>query len=277
MIEPAHPQLSVTRQCALLGLPRSDYYYQPQPVRPEQLELMRAIDEMYLAYPFYGSRQMTRALRREGWDPLGRKRVQRLMRLMGLEAIYQKPNLSRANAAHEIYPYLLRHLAVTRPNQVWAADITYVAIEGGFIYLCAVIDWYSRRVLAWELSNTLDASFCVRALARAISAHGVPEIFNTDQGCQFTSVEFTQPLLDLGVKLSMDGKGRALDNVFVERLWRTVKYERLRLHSYLSVVAVHADLEVYFDFYNHRRPHSSLGDRTPDEAYRTPRSTAVNQ
>jgi putative transposase len=278
MIEPAHPQLSVTRQCELLGLPRSSCYYQPRPVSPEQLELMRAIDELYLAYPFYGSRQMTRALRREGYEVIGRKRVQRLMRLMGLEAIYQKPNLSRPNLAHKIYPYLLRHLAVTRPNQVWATDITYVPIEGGFIYLCAVIDWFSRRVLAWELSNTLDASFCVRAVERAIAMHGVPEIFNTDQGCQFTSVEFTQPLLDRGVKLSMDGKGRALDNVFVERLWRTVKYEHLRLHSYLSVLDVHAHLEVYFDFYNHRRPHSSLGDRTPDEAYRDlPLPIAVNQ
>jgi putative transposase len=277
MIESAHPKLSVTRQCELLGLPRSSFYYEPRPVDPEQLRLMRAIDELYLAYPFYGSRQMTRALRREGWDPLGRKRVQRLMRLMGLEVIYQKPNLSRSNLAHKIYPYLLRKLAVTRPNQVWATDITYVPIQGGFIYLCAVIDWFSRRVLAWELSNTLDASFCVRAVERAIADQGVPEIFNTDQGCQFTSLEFTQPLLDLGVKLSMDGKGRALDNVFVERLWRTVKYERLYLFSYVSLVDVHASLEDYFEFYNHRRPHSSLDDRTPDEAYRTLLAQAVNQ
>lgn len=277
MIERAHPKLSVTRQCDLLGLPRSSCYYEPRPVAPEQLQLMRAIDELYLAYPYYGSRQMTRALRREGWDPLGRKRVQRLMRLMGLEAIYQKPNLSRPNLAHKIYPYLLRKLAVNRPNHVWAADITYVPIQGGFIYLCAVIDWYSRRVLAWELSNTLDASFCVRAVERAIAAHGVPEIFNTDQGCQFTAVEFTQPLLARGVRLSMDGKGRALDNVFVERLWRTVKYERLYLFSDVSLIDVHASLEVYFEQYNHRRPHSSLADRTPDEAYRAALPVAVNQ
>lgn len=277
MIEPAHPKLTVSRQCELLGLPRSSFYYEPRPVSPEQLELMRAIDELYLAYPFYGSRQMTRALHREGYEVIGRKRVQRLMRLMGLEAIYQKPNLSRPNVAHKIYPYLLRNLAVTRANQVWAADITYVPIQGGFIYLCAVIDWFSRRVLAWELSNTLDATFCVRAVERAIAEHGVPEIFNTDQGCQFTSLEFTQPLLDLGVKLSMDGKGRALDNVFVERLWRTVKYERLHLFSYVSLVDVHASLEVYFEFYNRRRPHSSLGDRTPDEAYRSLLPQAVNQ
>jgi putative transposase len=276
MIEPDHPKLSVTRQCELLGLPRSSFYYEPQPPSEDDQQMMRRIDELYLAYPFYGSRQMARALRREG-HTINRKRVQRLMRLMGLEAIYQKPNLSRPDAAHKIYPYLLRHLAVTRPNQVWATDITYVPIQGGFIYLCAVIDWFSRRVLAWELSNTLDATFCVRAVARAIAAHGVPEIFNTDQGCQFTSVEFTQPLLDLGVKLSMDGKGRALDNVFVERLWRTVKYEEIHLRGYVSVVDAHAHLERYFRFYNHRRPHSSLADRTPDEAYREPLATAVNQ
>ncbi len=277
MIEPAHPKLSVTRQCELLGLARSSFYYEPRPVSPEQARLMHAIDELYLAYPFYGSRQMTRALRREGYAVLGRKRVQRLMRLMGLEAIYEKPNLSRRDVAHKIYPYLLRKFAVTRPNQVWATDITYVAIQGGFIYLCAVIDWFSRRVLAWELSNTLDAGFCVRAVARAIAEHGVPEIFNTDQGCQFTSAEFTQPLLDLGVKLSMDGKGRALDNVFVERLWRSLKYEEIHLRGYVSVVDAHAHLERYFAFYNHRRPHSSLADRTPDETYRAVLPIAVNQ
>lgn len=276
MIERDHPKLPVTRQCELLGLPRSSFYYQPEPPSEDDQRMMRRIDELYLAYPFYGSRQMARALRREG-HTINRKRVQRLMRLMGLEAIYQKPNLSRPDAAHKIYPYLLRHLAVTRPNQVWATDITYVPLQGGFIYLCAVIDWFSRRVLAWELSNTLDATFCVRAVARAITAHGVPEIFNTDQGCQFTSTEFTQPLLELGVKLSMDGKGRALDNVFVERLWRTVKYEEIHLRGYVSVVDAHAHLDRYFRFYNHRRPHSSLDDRTPDEAFREPLPTAVNQ
>ena len=276
MIEPDHPKLPVSRQCELLGLPRSSFYYQPEPQCDRDARLMRRIDELYLAHPFYGSRQMTRTLRREG-HTINRKRVRRLMRRMGLEAIYQKPNLSRPDAAHKIYPYLLRKLAVTRPNQVWATDITYVQIQGGFIYLCAVIDWFSRRVLAWELSNTLDATFCVRAVARAIAEHGVPEIFNTDQGCQFTSVEFTQPLLDLGVKLSMDGKGRCLDNVFVERLWRTVKYEEIYLRGYVSVVDAHAHLERYFEFYNHRRPHSSLEDRTPEEAYRTPLPQAVNQ
>jgi putative transposase len=276
MIEPAHPKLTVTRQCALLGLPRSSFYHQPQPPSRADSAMMRRIDELYLAYPFYGSRQMTRALRLEG-HTINRKRVRRLMRRMGLEAIYQKPNLSRANSAHKVYPYLLRNLAVTRPNQVWATDITYVPIQGGDIYLCAVLDWFSRRVLAWELSNTLDASFCVRAVARAMAEHGVPEIFNTDQGCQFTSAEFTQPLLDRGVKLSMDGKGRALDNVFVERLWRSVKYEEIYLKSYLSLIDAHAQLERYFHFYNQRRPHSAHDGRTPADVYAHPLRPAANQ
>ena len=199
------------------------------------------------------------------------------MRVMGLEAMYQKPNLSRAQPGHRIYPYLLRKLAVTRPNQVWATDITYVPVHGGYAYLCAVIDWHSRYVLAWELSNTLDASFCARAVQRAIDAHGAPAILNSDQGCQFTSAEFTEPLLALGVKLSMDGKGRCLDNVFVERLWRTVKYEEVYLKSYVSLVDAHAQLDRFFRFYNERRPHSSLADATPGEAYRTTLPAAVNQ
>ena len=276
MIEPAHLALSVTQQCKLLGLPRASYYYQAQPECTENLRLMRSIDETYLAYPFFGSRQMTRWLRRQD-HTVNRKRVQRLMRLMGLEAIYQKPNLSRANPGHRVYPYLLRNLTVMQPNQVWATDITYVPVQGGYAYLCAVIDWHSRYVLAWELSNTLDASFCVRAVAQALSAHGTPEIFNTDQGCQFTSVEFTTQLLALGVKLSMDGKGRCLDNVFVERLWRTVKYEEVYLKSYLSLVDAHAQLDTYFHFYNERRPHSSHNDATPGETYRATRPAAVNQ
>lgn len=275
MIEPAHPGLSVARQCELLGLPRASYYHRPQPERAANLRLMRLIDETYLAYPFYGSRQMTRWLRRQG-ERVNRKRVQRLMREMGLEAIYRKPNLSHPGAGHRVYPYLLRGLNVTRPNQVWATDITYVPVQGGYAYLCAVIDWHSRYVLAWELSNTLDASFCVRAVQRAIAIHGAPEIFNTDQGCQFTSAEFTQPLLALGVKLSMDGKGRALDNVFVERLWRTVKYEEVYLKSYVSLVDAHAQLDRYFRFYNERRPHSSLHDATPAETYRSVLPAAVN-
>ena len=276
MIEPTHPGLSVTQQCDLLGLPRSSYYYVLVPEPAENLRLMRVIDETYLAYPFFGSRQMTRWLRRQRHD-VNRKRVQRLMRLMGLEAIYQKPNLSRALAGQRVYPYLLRNLAVTRPNQVWATDITYVPVQGGHVYLCGILDWHSRDVLAWDLSNTLDASVSVRAVQRALARHGPPEIFNTDQGCQFTSAEFTAPLLALGVKLSMDGKGRCLDNVFVERLWRTVKYEEVYLKCYVSMVDAHAQLDRFFRFYNERRPHSSLDDATPGETYRATIPLAVNQ
>ena len=276
MIEADHPRLSVTRQCDLLGLPRASYYHRPKPVAEENLRLMRLIDETYLAYPFFGSRQMTRWLKRQG-EKVNRKRVRRLMRELGLEVIYQKPNLSRAQAGQRVYPYLLRDLAVTRPNQVWATDITYVPVVGGFAYLCAVIDWHSRCVLAWELSNTLDASFCVLAVQRALAAHGTPEIFNTDQGCQFTSAEFTQPLLARGVKLSMDGKGRCLDNVFVERLWRSVKYEEIYLKSYHSLVDAHAQLDTYFRFYNERRPHSVFDGATPGEIYHATLPLAVNQ
>lgn len=276
MIEPAHPALSVARQCALLGLPRASYYHRPRPELGANLALMRVIDETYIAYPFFGSRQMTRWLRRQGYE-VNRKRVQRLMRQMGVEAIYRKPNLSRAQPGHRIYPYLLRELPVTRPNQVWATDITYVPVQGGYAYLCAVMDWHSRCVLAWELSNTLDAGFCVRAVQRAIAAHGTPEIFNSDQGCQFTSTEFTGLLLARGVKLSMDGKGRCLDNVFVERLWRTVKYEEVYLKSYVSLVDAHAQLGRFFRFYNERRPHSSLDDATPAEVYNATLPEAVNQ
>ncbi len=268
MIEPGHPKLSVTRQCELLALPRASYYHRPMPESDENLRLMRVIDETYLAYPVFGSRQMASWLRRQGYK-VNRKRVRRLMRLMGLEAIYRKPNLSRKHPANPIFRYLLRRLVIDRPNQVWAMDITYVPIKGGFIYLCAVIDWYSRAVLAWELSNTLDAGFCVRAVQRAMAQYGTPEIFNTDQGSQFTSAEFTQPLLAAGVKLSMDGKGRALDNVFVERLWRTVKYEEVYLKSYSSQIEAETNLAAFFRFYNDRRPHSSLGrDVTPMEVYR---------
>jgi putative transposase len=268
MIEPDHRRISTARQCRLLGLPRSTYYHRPQPTPPDDLALMRQIDEVYMTHPEFGSRQMARWLRRQGYS-VNRKRVQRLMRLMGLEAIYQKPNLSRRNPAHRVYPYLLRNLTVERPNQVWAMDITYIPIESGFLYLCAVIDWYSRAVLAWELSNTLDARFCVEAVQRALDKYGPPEIFNTDQGCQFTAAEFTEPLLELGVKLSMDGKGRALDNVFVERLWRTVKWDEVYRKCYRSQLDAHANLDRFFRFYNEHRPHSAFrGDVTPMEIYR---------
>ena len=268
MIEPKHRKISVRRQCQLLALPRSSLYYLVAPESDDDLRLMRQIDEVHMLYPFFGSRQMTRWLRRQGQEKINRKRVQRLMRLLGLEAIYRKPNLSRANAAHRIYPYLLRELNVTRANQVWATDITYVPIQGGYAYLCAVIDWHSRAVLAWELSNTLDATFCVRALERALAEHGTPEIFNTDQGCQFTSTEFTSVLLERGIKISMDGKGRCLDNVFVERLWRSVKYEEVYLKAYRSLVDAHAQLETYFHFYNEHRPHSVHEGASPAQVYR---------
>ena len=278
MIEPEHPKLPITRQCALLGLARASYYHEPQPESDHNLKLMRVIDETYLAHPEFGSRQMARWLRRQGY-PVNRKRIQRLMQLMNLEAIYQKPNTSRRNPEHRAYRYLLRHLTIDRPNQVWAADITYGPIKGGFLYLFAVIDWSSRAVLAWELSNTLDAGFCARAVQRAIAEYGVPEIFNTDQGCQFTASEFTQPLLALGVQLSMDGKGRCLDNVFVERLWRTVKYHEIYLKSYQSQIEAHANLEVFFRFYNDQRPHSAFGNTnpmTPMEVYRRDLPAAIS-
>jgi putative transposase len=279
MIEPEHPSLPIVRQCELLGLARASYYHEPEPETDRNLQLMRVIDETYLAYPVFGSRQMTRWLRRQGY-PVNRKRVRRLMLQMGLEAIYQKPNTSRKHPQNPVYRYLLRRMKVERPNQVWAADITYIPIQGGFIYLCAVMDWYSRAVLAWELSNTLDAGFCARAAERAMAEHGVPEIFNTDQGSQFTSAEFTQPLLARGIKISMDGRGRALDNVFVERLWRTVKYDEVYLKSYRSLVDAHTNLDTFFRFYNDLRPHSAFGNAapmTPMEVYREELPLAINQ
>jgi len=274
MIEPQHRKISVRRQCQLLALPRSSLYYLVQPESDDDLRLMREIDELHMLYPFFGSRQVMRWLRRQV-ESINRKRVQRLMRRLGLEAIYRKPNLSRANAAHRIYPYLLRNLTVDRANQVWATDITYIPVQGGYAYLCAVIDWHSRCVLAWELSNTLDATFCVRALERALAEHGTPEIFNTDQGCQFTSDGFTSVLLAHGIKISMDGKGRCLDNVFVERLWRTVKYEEIYIKSYDTLLDAHAQLQAYFRFYNQHRPHSTHDGATPAEVYRRTQTKAA--
>lgn len=266
MIEPEHPELSITRQCELLELPRSSYYREPKPETALNLRLMRALDELYLLYPFFGARQFVRWLRRDGY-PVNRKRIQRLMKLLGLEAIYRRPKTSAPNPEHRVYPYLLKGMVIDRPNQVWATDITYVPVQGGFAYLCAIVDWYSRCVLSWELSNTLDAKFCVEAVRRAIQQYGPPQIFNTDQGCQFTSAEFTQPLLAAGIKLSMDGKGRCIDNIFVERLWRTVKYEEIYLKSYNNLIEAHRQLAAYFDFYNLRRPHSALHDLTPAQLY----------
>ena len=266
MIEPAYESLSVRRQCALLGLNRSTWYYEPREESAENLALMRRIDEQYLHRPYFGSRRMAQWLKVEG-TPLNRKRVQRLMRLMGLEAIYPKPRTTVAGAGHKIYPYLLRNVAVERPNQVWSADITYVPLRKGFLYLTAVMDWYSRYVLAWRLSNSLDGDFCVEALEAALSC-GRPEVFNSDQGVQFTSREFTSRLESAAVAISMDGKGRALDNVFVERLWRSVKYEEVYLHDYSTGAECYAGLSAYLTFYCEERPHQALGYRTPAAVYR---------
>ena len=274
MVDPKQPQVSVRRQCELLGVSRSGLYYEPEPTDPEQLALMRRIDELHLKYPFYGSRKISDALRKEGL-PANRKRVQRLMRLMGLEAIAPKPKTSEPRREHVTYPYLLRGLAICRANQVWATDITYIPMKDGFVYLVAIMDWYSRRVLSWRLSNTLDSNFCVDALEEALSRFGSPEIFNTDQGAQFTAEAFTQPLRDRGIAISMDGKGRCLDNVFVERLWRSLKYEEVYLHAYGNVQDARAGIGRYFAFYNSERPHQALGYQTPGAFYRGARARAA--
>jgi putative transposase len=271
-VEQGHPQLSISRQCELLGLARASFYYEPATQSQENLNLMRLIDQQYTAQPVYGSRRMTVWLQGQGHD-VNRKRVQRLMRLMGLEAIYPKPKLSLPGQGHKVYPYLLRDVAVDRVDQVWSTDITYVPLSCGFMYLAAVIDWHSRYVIAWRLSNTLDGSFCLEMLDEALSL-GRPEVFNTDQGVQFTAEAFTSRLLSAGVKVSMDGKGRCLDNVFVERLWRTVKYEDIYLKRYEVVPQLLAGLTEYFPFYNCERPHQSLSYRTPAEVYRSSRRAA---
>jgi putative transposase len=266
LIDPEHASLSVRRQCELLGLNRSTWYYEPVPESAQNLALMRRIDEQYLRTPFFGSRRMAVWLAAAG-EPVNRKRVQRLMRRMGLEAIYPKPRTSLAGAGHKIYPYLLRNVAVTRRNQVWSADITYVPLRCGFLYLMAILDWYSRYILSWRLSNSLDGDFCVEALEEALR-RGRPEIFNTDQGVQFTSREFTGRLESAAVAISMDGRGRALDNVFVERLWRSVKYEEVYLHDYVTGVECHAGLSAYLRFYCEERPHQALDYQTPAQVYR---------
>jgi putative transposase len=256
----------VRRQCELLGLSRSSLYYEPGGEAAEDLRLMRLIDELYTARPYFGSRRMTIRLN-EREEGVNRKRVQRLMRLMGLEAIYPKPRLSLAGKGHRLYPYLLRGVTVERRDQVWSTDITYVPMPSGFMYLAAVIDWFSRYVIAWRLSNTLDGSFCLEMLEEALRG-GRPEVFNTDQGVQFTAAAFTGRLEKAGVAVSMDGRGRALDNVFVERLWRSVKYEDIYIQSYETVPGLHRGLASYFAFYNDERPHQSLDYRTPAAVYR---------
>jgi putative transposase len=266
LIEPAHLQLSIRRQCVLLGLARSTLYDQPLGERAENLQLMRLLDEQYTATPFYGVRRMTAWLRGQGYV-VNRKRVARLLHRMGLEALYPKPRLSQPAAGHTIYPYLLRGVTVERVNQVWSADITYIRLQAGFVYLVAVMDWFSRYVLSWALSITLDLSFCVEALEQALG-QGCPEIFNTDQGVQFTSQAFTARLKQGGIRISMDGRGRALDNVFVERLWRTVKQEEVYVHDYQSVQDARQGLVRYFVFYNEERLHQALGYRPPAAVYR---------
>ena len=252
--------MSVRRQCELLDLPRSSYYYQPQQESPENLKLMRQIDELYTRWPFYGSRRMAVEL------GANRKRIQRLMQRMGIEAIYPKKRTTWPGAGHKIYPYLLRNVAIERPDQVWSMDITYVPLKGSWVYLTAVIDWFSRKVLSWQLSNTMEVSFCIEALEVALEL-AKPEIFNTDQGSQFTCEAFTRRLLEREIAISMDGRGRALDNVFVERLWRSVKYEEVYLKDYASVWECERGLASYFEFYNTQRRHASLGRRTPAEVY----------
>ena len=259
-------KLSVKRRCVLLDVPRSTAYHRSARDQSRDELLMRAMDEIHLRLPFYGSRRLCDELADQG-HRVNRKCVQRLMRQMGLNALYPKANTSRAHHAHKVYPYLLRGLAIERPNQVWCADVTYIPMRKGFVYLVAIMDWYSRKVLSWRLSNTLDADFCVSALREALCTYGTPEIFNTDQGCQFTSERFVHVLKEAKVAISMDGKGRWMDNVFIERLWRSLKYEEVYLHAYDSVPEARAGIRRWTDFYNQRRKHQGLDKRTPNTVY----------
>jgi putative transposase len=265
MIDRSH-DLPLTRQAKVLKLSRSSLYYQPRPVSPSDLAIMRRIDELHLEYPFAGSRMLRDLLRNEGVE-IGRQHVITMMRRMGIEAIYRRPNTSKPAPGNKIYPYLLRGVTVDRPDQVWAMDITYIPMARGFVYLAAVVDWFSRRVLAWRVSIGMEVGFCLEAVEEAMARHGKPDIFNTDQGSQFTSLAFTDLLVANGIAISMDGKGSWRDNVFVERLWRSVKYEEVYLRAYDSVGEARASLGRYLDFYNRKRPHSSLDARTPDRAY----------
>jgi putative transposase len=265
MIDSNH-DLPVARQAKVLNISRGSVYYRPRPVPAADLAIMRRIDELHLDCPFAGSRMLRDILRREGFT-IGRRHVATLMKRIGIEAIYRRPNTSKPAPGHKIYPYLLRGLKVDHPNQVWAMDITYIPMARGFVYLAAVVDWFSRRVLAWRLSITMEAAFCIEALEEALAKYGRPEIFNTDQGSQFTSADFIGVLLNVGIAISMDGKGAWRDNVFVERIWKSVKYEEVYLRAYGSVSEARASLGRYLDFYNGRRPHSSLDRHTPDEAY----------
>jgi putative transposase len=268
-IDPDHASLSIQRQCDLIGLPRSSYYREQRAAAEsaENLCFMRMIDEEYTRHPFFGARKMRDYLLRQG-HKVNRKRVQRLMEKMGLQSIAPKPGTSKPHPEHRVYPYLLRNMEIICPDQVWCPDITYIPLTGGFVYLVAMMDWYSRYVLSWEVSVSMESNFCVSALESALRRHGRPDIFNTDQGSQFTSKDFTGVLKDAEVLISMDGKGRAMDNVFIERLWRSVKYEEVYLQEYDSVRELIRSLRAYFDFYNNERPHASLGSKTPAEVYR---------
>ena len=265
LLEPDHRSISLRRQCDLLDLPRSTAYYAPIPESVENLALMREIDALYLEDPSYGSRSIAAVLANTGWS-VNRKRVQRLMRLMGIEGARPKRATSKPSPGHRVFPYLLRNVAITHPDQVWSTDITFVPVRCGFVYLTAVMDWYSRYVLSWRLSNRLDGSFCLEALDESLK-RGQPEVFNTDQGSQFTSAIFVNRLLDRSVAVSMDGRGRALDNVFIERLWRSVKYQEIYLRDYQTVADVEEGLKLYFEKYNHERPHQSLDNQTPAKVY----------
>ena len=266
MIEPGHPRLSIVRQCELVSINRSGFYHRPAEETPLNLELMRLIDAQFPETPWYGARQMARHLRREGYT-VGRKRIRRLMAKMGLTPIYQRPRTTVPNPGHRIFPYLLRDLVIDRPNQVWCTDITYLPMRRGFLYLVAVMDWATRRVLAWRVSNTMDVEFCLEALEEALTRFGRPEIFNSDQGSQFTSPRFTGVLQRAGVRISMDGRGRWMDNVFIERLWRSLKYECVYLHAFETASELRAGLSKWIGYYNVGRPHSALTGRTPNEAY----------
>lgn len=268
-IEPGHELLSVRRQCELLGLHRSNLYYEPVPESAAELALMRMIDEEYLRHPFLGSRGMALYLEQQG-EHVNRKKVQRILRKMGLRSVAPQPRTTVRAAGHPVYPYLLRGIEITRPNQVWACDITYVPLSRGYLYLTAVMDWFSRYVLSWRLSNSLDVEFCLEALDEAL-AKGQPEIFNTDQGSQFTSAEFTGRLRQESIAISMDGKGRAIDNVMIERLWRTVKYENIYLMDYATGADCHEGLQAYFQYYSHERRHQGLSKQTPWQAYQSTR------
>ena len=261
-----HPKLSLSARCQLLSISRASVYYEARPIPPGDLAMLREIDQYFLDHPCLGSRKMTALLRRSG-HVINRKKVQRLMRQLGIQAVYAKPNTSQPHPAHPRYPYLLKGLEITRANQVWCADITYIPMQKGFLYLVAIMDWYSRKVLAWRLSNSMDADFCVEALQEALRRYGTPDIFNTDQGSQFTSTAFTGVLLDAGVQISMDGRGRYLDNIFIERLWRTVKHECIYLHAPPTGRELKVLLQRWFAYYNHNRLHQALDYQTPDEFY----------